>query len=268
MSDTHQAALNTDREIWREREGDYYADSIHVTAQGGIGINCGGLVIVKSLRDWHRLESELSSQKVLFDEHTKAVGKFLSDMYAVMVDPLDSSDLKVVEMCELLLNAACENRQALQDQLDRAGNLPANWKDDSSLETWFPLTAEELRRKDAELSLLRGENERLKAPVSDGELRYEISLMKLLLSSMDETPLVERNSNDHDVDREAIARIIARLKLLSGAELVPEKGLKESLMEARERLRHLPAPDIQRWLEERNEGAGQPLPVPPKEATK
>ena len=32
---------NTDREIWREREGDYYADSIHVTEGGGIGINCG-----------------------------------------------------------------------------------------------------------------------------------------------------------------------------------------------------------------------------------
>jgi hypothetical protein len=113
-----------------------------------------------------RLESELSSQKVLFDEHTKAVGKFLSDMYAVMIDPLDSGDLKVAEMCELLLIVACENRQALQDQLDRAGNLPANWKEDSSLETWFPLTVEELKRKDAELSLLRGENERLRSDLS------------------------------------------------------------------------------------------------------
>ena len=28
---------NTDRELWREREGDFYADSIHVTAQGSIG---------------------------------------------------------------------------------------------------------------------------------------------------------------------------------------------------------------------------------------
>jgi hypothetical protein len=47
------AAQNTDREIWRVREGDYYADSIHVTAHGGIGINHGGTVIVMSLRDWH-----------------------------------------------------------------------------------------------------------------------------------------------------------------------------------------------------------------------
>lgn len=46
---------NTDRELWREREGDYYADSIHVTATGGIGLNCGGHVIVMPLREWHRL---------------------------------------------------------------------------------------------------------------------------------------------------------------------------------------------------------------------
>jgi len=48
-----QCAANTDREIWREREGDYYADSIHVTDSGGIGINCGGHVIVAPIRKWH-----------------------------------------------------------------------------------------------------------------------------------------------------------------------------------------------------------------------
>lgn len=46
---------NTDREIWRERPGDAYADSIHVTKGGGIGINCGGHVIVMKARFWHRL---------------------------------------------------------------------------------------------------------------------------------------------------------------------------------------------------------------------
>lgn len=51
----NEACENTDREIWREREGDYYADSIHVTKQGGIGINCGGHVIVMSPRNWHRV---------------------------------------------------------------------------------------------------------------------------------------------------------------------------------------------------------------------
>jgi hypothetical protein len=55
MSDDTTACKNTDREIWREREGDYYADSIHVTEGGGIGIDCGGSVYVKPVREWHRL---------------------------------------------------------------------------------------------------------------------------------------------------------------------------------------------------------------------
>lgn len=54
-SSDHQCAANTDRELWREREGDYYADSIHVTAQGGIGIKCGGYVYVKPIREWFKL---------------------------------------------------------------------------------------------------------------------------------------------------------------------------------------------------------------------
>lgn len=53
MSD--QPCQNTDRELWREREGDFYADSIHVTEGGGIGINCDGMVHVKPLREWHKL---------------------------------------------------------------------------------------------------------------------------------------------------------------------------------------------------------------------
>jgi hypothetical protein len=55
MSDNRQPEQNTDREVWRERPGDYYADSIHVTADGGIGINCGGSVYVKPIREWHAM---------------------------------------------------------------------------------------------------------------------------------------------------------------------------------------------------------------------
>ena len=65
-----QAAQNTDREIWREREGDYYADSIHVTAQGSIGINCGGTVIVKPVREWHKEAiAALRSEPVAWEPH-------------------------------------------------------------------------------------------------------------------------------------------------------------------------------------------------------
>jgi hypothetical protein len=57
----NQACENTDREIWREREGDAYADSIHVTKNGGIGINCGGYVIVMTPRNWHRVAKEYTN---------------------------------------------------------------------------------------------------------------------------------------------------------------------------------------------------------------
>lgn len=54
----YQATKNTDRELYREPHatgaGDSYSDSIHVTEGGGIGISCGGHVIVMSLRNWHR----------------------------------------------------------------------------------------------------------------------------------------------------------------------------------------------------------------------
>lgn len=52
---SEKAAENTDVELWREREDDYYANSIHRTAEGAIGINVGGYVIVKTLADWHAL---------------------------------------------------------------------------------------------------------------------------------------------------------------------------------------------------------------------
>jgi len=44
---------NTDKEIWREKPGDYYSPSIHVTAFGGIGMNVGGHVVVAPIKTWH-----------------------------------------------------------------------------------------------------------------------------------------------------------------------------------------------------------------------
>jgi hypothetical protein len=49
MTDSSQ---NTDKEIWRKSDS-YYSPSIHVTSVGGIGINCGGSVIVADIERWH-----------------------------------------------------------------------------------------------------------------------------------------------------------------------------------------------------------------------
>jgi hypothetical protein len=48
-------AENTDREIWRETPGDFYSPSIHVTKEGGIGMDVGGHVIVMDIYGWHKL---------------------------------------------------------------------------------------------------------------------------------------------------------------------------------------------------------------------
>lgn len=47
---------NTNKELWRKDEDDYYSPSIHVTQNGcGIGISIGGHVIVMPIEKWHAL---------------------------------------------------------------------------------------------------------------------------------------------------------------------------------------------------------------------
>ena len=69
---TDRVAKNTDRELWREGGGDgngmsYYEPSIHVTEQGGIGINVGGNVHVRQLREWHGLAAENVEYEAIAD---------------------------------------------------------------------------------------------------------------------------------------------------------------------------------------------------------
>lgn len=49
----NQTQENTDVEIYRKVPNDYYSPSIHVTKEGGIGINVGGYVIVAPIEKWH-----------------------------------------------------------------------------------------------------------------------------------------------------------------------------------------------------------------------
>ena len=50
MSD--EPVQNTDREIWRETPGDFYSPSVHVTADGRIGICNAGTVCVRTTKEW------------------------------------------------------------------------------------------------------------------------------------------------------------------------------------------------------------------------
>lgn len=51
----NNCAANTDKELWRERVGDFYSPRIHVTQNGHIGIDVGGRVIVLDVHTWHWL---------------------------------------------------------------------------------------------------------------------------------------------------------------------------------------------------------------------
>ena len=48
-----ECCKNTDRELWREKAGDYYSNSIHVTECNSVGIDCGGHVICAPLKKWY-----------------------------------------------------------------------------------------------------------------------------------------------------------------------------------------------------------------------
>ena len=56
--------MNTDKNIWRKVEGDYYSPSIHVTQDGNIGIDVGGHVIVMPIEDWFLLGREHTTGKI------------------------------------------------------------------------------------------------------------------------------------------------------------------------------------------------------------
>lgn len=88
-----QCAENTDREIYRGPDdgcGDYYSDSLHITAEGALGIDCDGYVVVKPIRTWHGLAkahaAALEEVERLKAERDRAFEKLAID--AVQYDAL------------------------------------------------------------------------------------------------------------------------------------------------------------------------------------
>jgi hypothetical protein len=85
----NQACENTDIEIWRgpdEGGGDFYADSLFITKKGALGINCGGSVYVKPIREWHRLAGGPISIPKPNAAETKAAQDFIVGKSEEMVE--------------------------------------------------------------------------------------------------------------------------------------------------------------------------------------
>lgn len=97
MNDAEQDPMqNTDTELFREVKDDYYAPSVHVTRDGKIGMNVGGLVIVLPIREWHGLANPVpytddnihNNPAPLVDgELQKQVIQFQKDTLAEWEDP-------------------------------------------------------------------------------------------------------------------------------------------------------------------------------------
>jgi hypothetical protein len=89
---------NTDKEIWREIEGEYYSPSIFVTKQGKIGINVGGVVYVQSVEKWHQQAdriAELEKQLTFQPNQTLACPSYLSGL-TPQIKELSDEEIDIV----------------------------------------------------------------------------------------------------------------------------------------------------------------------------
>lgn len=101
---------NTDRELWRETPGDYYAPSLHVTEGGGIGMNVGGFVIVKPIREWHALLDELERVSAKYENACKE-GVRIAAFHQERADRLAGEVERLKSRC----CAICNDTGELQD---------------------------------------------------------------------------------------------------------------------------------------------------------
>lgn len=92
-----QVVINTDKELWREIEDDYYSPSIHVTEHGGIGINVGGCVAVKPVREWHKLAFPYGTPDLSNNFRPKWDGTERRKIVVTQPAPADDADWDTVK---------------------------------------------------------------------------------------------------------------------------------------------------------------------------
>ncbi len=130
----NNSANNTDKEIWCERPDDYYSDRIHVTEAGSIGINCGGYVFVKPIRDWHALAKKdaLPPARPQSDkgELLQRAGFWINDVHEGLA--LSPSALLIRELRDALIAAQLDYK-AMVGKLAIVASLLQVTADDSGI---------------------------------------------------------------------------------------------------------------------------------------
>ncbi len=59
------------------------------------------------------LRAERDGWNAKFEAHTEAVGRFVAEMYAIMIDPLESAEQNVKDTCAALIEQAKQDRESL-----------------------------------------------------------------------------------------------------------------------------------------------------------
>lgn len=94
-----------------------------------------------------------------------------------------------------------EVADALDEQAAQLEAYPADWREDSSLETWFPLTAEQLKAQATEIKRLRDRLE-----ISDRSPQWDgIACRDVTISEQDR--LIDELRTKNKLMREALQKI-------------------------------------------------------------
>lgn len=87
---------------------------------------------IKADHELRAAQETIRQRDQQFEQHTKAVGRFLSDLYCTMIDPLAEGESPVTETMAALLKAAQEQRQHEHDQIElirqRDEVIQESWK--------------------------------------------------------------------------------------------------------------------------------------------
>lgn len=67
------------------------------------------------LRDRGVMESLVHDLNGRFKAHTEAVGRFVAEMYAIMIDPLESAEQNAKDTCVALIEQAKQDRESLRE---------------------------------------------------------------------------------------------------------------------------------------------------------
>ena len=137
--------------------------------------------------DIENLTLEQTREAIQKEAHC-VLGDNIKEMLLGLVDRIESDESELAELRSKL--------SAMESELS---SLPAKWSEDSSLETWFPYTKEELDH-------LRNENQNLRAYKESAEAKLKEYEQSLKLSGEVNARLVGEL-----LDRQAVPKEVARI---------------------------------------------------------